>query len=460
MKWGDRFRFVRQNMKKNKSRVFMTVLATAMGCSFLIVLASVGFGLQKSVVNEITGDSLLTEISVYGKEERKNLYSQLKDADIAELEQIPNVKSVTRRITVGQQLNLRVGDQVTSQQGVIMHIPSEVKAGFKLEAGRMPQSDREVIVGYQFAESLRKAGEAIEEDSTAAEPEKQEQSIEEMDKVAASVLNKTMDMEVKRMVGKAEEKTVMPVTIVGVASKPTREWMNDRKIYLSDAMLREIESYTNTRRGDIIPPELMEKGGAASAAPIDGEREYAEVHIYADNVKDVKGIADVLEERSYANHSIVNELEQVNVMFTIMKIGLLLVGTIAVLIASIGIYNTMTMAVTERAQDIGIMKAIGAHPSTVKSVFLIESTYIGVLGALIGTVVSYVISFAVNLSLPAVISGFMGENPPEGLIFSDIPPSLTLICVAISLVVAMLSGLRPAKRATQVDVLKALRRDV
>jgi len=63
----DKFRFVRKNMKKNKTRVFMTVLATAMGCAFLIVLASVGFGLQKSIVDRMLQDSLVTKITVYPK---------------------------------------------------------------------------------------------------------------------------------------------------------------------------------------------------------------------------------------------------------------------------------------------------------------------------------------------------------------------------------------------------------
>lgn len=58
MRLSDQFRFVRQNMKKNKSRLFMTVLATAMGCAFLIVLASVGFGLQKSIVDELAGAAI------------------------------------------------------------------------------------------------------------------------------------------------------------------------------------------------------------------------------------------------------------------------------------------------------------------------------------------------------------------------------------------------------------------
>ena len=75
------------------------------------------------------------------------------------------------------------------------------------------------------------------------------------------------------------------------------------------------------------------------------------------------------------------------------KIGLIFVGVIAVLISAIGIFNTMTMAVTERTQEIGIMKAIGASPNVIRKMFLLESAYIGILGSVLGIIISYGVSF-------------------------------------------------------------------
>ncbi|RKJ12055.1 ABC transporter permease, partial [Butyricicoccus sp. 1XD8-22] len=155
-----------------------------------------------------------------------------------------------------------------------------------------------------------------------------------------------------------------------------------------------------------------------------------------------------------------NEMKQVNMVFTIMKIGLILVGTIALIIASIGIYNTMTMTVTERAPDIGIMKAIGANPSIIKKIFLLESIYIGLIGAFVGTVVAYGVSFAVNFSLPLVVESMFNESPPKNLLFSYIPWTLSLISIAICLIITIFSGWRPAQRATRVDVLQAMRREI
>ncbi|MFK4998481.1 ABC transporter permease [Bacillus sp. N9] len=159
--------------------------------------------------------------------------------------------------------------------------------------------------------------------------------------------------------------------------------------------------------------------------------------MYANNVQAVTRIVDQLKAEQYFTYSIVSEMKQINMIFTIMKIGLLFIGTIALLIASIGIYNTMTMAVTERAPDIGIMKAIGANPKTIRNVFLLESSYIGFLGAVFGTIVAYGISYLVNFALPFVIQSIFDEPMPEGIVLSYIPLSLTAISVSICLIVTI-----------------------
>jgi acetoin utilization transport system permease protein len=120
----------------------------------------------------------------------------------------------------------------------------------------------------------------------------------------------------------------------------------------------------------------------------------------------------------------------------------------------------MTMAVTERSQDIGIMKAIGATPKTIKRIFLLESGYIGLWGVGLGTLLAYLVSYGVNFALPIVVEQFIGERVPEGFMLSYIPWSLTAIAVTICMGVTLISGWRPAAKATTVDVLKALRRDV
>jgi acetoin utilization transport system permease protein len=87
---------MRKNMKKNRLRVFMTILATTMACAFLIVLASVGFGIQKSITEEIKSRQVITEVSVQGKETDGNL-EQINKGNLEELEETDNITAVVRR---------------------------------------------------------------------------------------------------------------------------------------------------------------------------------------------------------------------------------------------------------------------------------------------------------------------------------------------------------------------------
>ncbi|MUK89464.1 FtsX-like permease family protein [Ornithinibacillus sp. L9] len=446
MKIKDQFRFIRQNIKKNRVRTSMTILATAMGCAFLIVLASVGYGLQETVVKDTLEEQVVTKIDVYGHESEGN-YRPLSMEDVEYLESVEGVKAVTRRNQLRQIPTYSIDEYDAEAMAYSTHFPSEVESGLELSGGRLPENINEVVVGYHFVKHLVKDmdnADIYDEESGEIKSEYLYQD---------DLIGKTMDMKVRKDVEGEEIYETMSLTIVGVLEKPTREWMQDSNVYISQEIYAKVEEFTGTPGGELgIDPENINE--------VDTSNTFDDVKVYATNLEAVQGVSDELEEKNYAIYSVVSEMKQINMLFTIAKAGLILVGTIAIIIASIGIYNTMTMAVTERAPDIGIMKAIGANPKTIKQIFLLESSYIGIIGAIVGTIVAYLISLLVNLGLPIIIEMAFQDELPEGLQFSAIPLTLVLIAVGICLFVTILSGMRPAKRATQIDVLKAMRREI
>jgi acetoin utilization transport system permease protein len=449
MKLKDQFRFVRQNMKKNRTRLFMTILATAMSVTFLIVLASVGFGLHKSIVKDTMERRIVTEIEVHGKQENAGGYRQLTEKDVTSFEKIKNVKAVTRKKMLAQTPRYEIGKHQIAAETVVAHMASETKAGLELSEGRLPENDNEVIVGYHFVQDL------VPKDADPETVYDENGQVKEDSRFKENLIGNKVKMHVLKLEDGKEVEKSYEVTVVGIRKKPSKEWVYDNSVFVSEKVLKQIENFTGTARGMMAEPDNKEKSG--STIPNDS---YESVKVYAKDLESVKEISDTLEADNYGVYSVVNELKDVNVMFTIVKAGLIFIGTIAILIASIGIYNTMTMAVTERAPDIGIMKAIGANPGTIKKIFLLESSYIGLIGAAIGTIVAYGISFLVNFALPLIIEQAFDEKPPEGLMFSYIPLSLPIISFVICYLVTILSGLRPAQRATKVDVLQALRREV
>ncbi|MCM3664915.1 ABC transporter permease [Mesobacillus subterraneus] len=447
MRLKDQFQFVRQNMKKNRTRLFMTILATAMSVAFLIVLASVGFGLHKSIVKETLERRIVTEIEVPGKEDENGGYKQLTDEDIAYFEKIIDVKAVTRRKSLQEYLFV-TGNHEVFAQAVVAHMPSETKAGLELSKGRLPKAENEVVVGYHFVEELhpKDAKDDLYDERG---------QIKDEYRYKEDLIGQKISMNVIKLEEGKEVKEPIEVTVVGIRKQPTKEWNYDNIVFVSEGVLKQVEDFTGTPRGI-----LKDSNNPDVEVPNIAADQYDQVKVYAKDMESVKNITNELEANNYPSYSVINELKDVNMMFTIVKTGLIFIGTIAILIASIGIYNTMTMAVTERAPDIGIMKAIGANPRTIKKIFLLESSYIGLIGATIGTLVAYGISFIVNFGLPLIIKQAFGEEPPEELTFSYIPITLPIISFLICYIVTILSGLRPAQRATKVDVLQAMRREV
>jgi acetoin utilization transport system permease protein len=443
MKFKDKFQFVRENMKKNRSRVYMTILATAMGCAFLMILASVGFGLQETVVKDVTENGVVTEVEVNGKPSEDNAMESagLTEEDVAYFQSLENVKTVVRRKALQNwEAAYTTGDfSIQYSQTRVVDYPSEVEAGLQLSEGRMPERPNEVVVGYHFPKAFTKV---------------ENETVVEFDE---SLIGKEITLTVPQYFGDERKTKDFKYTVVGIGSEPLRQYSMDEYVNISEEAMSEIEAFTGTAYGTLIEPGMSEEGiKALQEAP----STYSYLGVYANNMDNVQAILDQAKEQGYYAYSPLEQLKEVNILFAVLKIGLIFVGTVAVIIASIGIFNTMSMAVTERTQDIGIMKAIGGSPKMIKSLFLMESAYIGIIGAAIGTVVSFLISYGVNMALPAVVKLVFNEEVGQEIMLSYIPWSLALTCIGISLAVAILSGLKPAAKATRIDVLKALRRDI
>lgn len=423
MQFNDQIDFVRQHIKKNKLRVFMTILAATMGTAFLIVLASVGFGIHDTMRKEILDNRLVNQIEVYS--------SEMDQAKVEELKKRDKVKAVVFRQSVGINQETELDGYTGNNTMTVTDFQEEKKVGFALKEGRLPENKHEVVVGSHFAENLleQKADEAAPEPSTYKEPLIGKQFIYKM--------------------GLYEKNELFPeetaLTIVGIAKEPAKDWVMDTNVYADTAIMPELNQIF-THHVEDENSELF----------------YGNVNVYADNLENVTTVSKALKDEGYSVYSIADQLEQLDVFFLAFKAGLVFVGTIAILIASIGIFNTMTMAVTERTREIGVMKAIGASPKLIQRLFLMESAWIGIVGTIIAVAISYGVSLIANMVLPIIVSAALGEEEFASLdiTFSIIPWQLVVIASAISISVAMISGWRPARKATKIDVIQALRQEL
>ncbi len=157
---------------------------------------------------------------------------------------------------------------------------------------------------------------------------------------------------------------------------------------------------------------------------------------------------DVYNNEVFEVQTVEQLVEQINSIFSIISIVFLGIASISLVVAGIGIMNTMLMTVIERTKEIGIMKAIGATNKRILIIFLTESAIVGIFGGAIGVAIGYLLSG----SFTAIGSSFIGVA-----LKISIDPLLVAGAIGFSALVGMISGTYPAYRASQLDPVDALR---
>ena len=139
------------------------------------------------------------------------------------------------------------------------------------------------------------------------------------------------------------------------------------------------------------------------------------------------------------------------------------IGAVSLLVAAIGITNTMVMSVTERTREIGIMKALGCYVRDIRMMFLGEAGAIGFLGGVIGCMFSGIISLGINL---LILGGFSWEHVKQAIVGGDgvtrlsvIPPWLFIFAILFSMAIGLISGFGPSNKAVSIPALDAIKNE-
>jgi putative ABC transport system permease protein len=164
-------------------------------------------------------------------------------------------------------------------------------------------------------------------------------------------------------------------------------------------------------------------------------------------------VREKLEGEGLLVSALSDTVEQANQVFNVVKIILMLFGIIALVVSAIGMFNTMTIALLERTEEIGIMKSIGASDGAISLMFLMESTIMGFLGGLFGIAIGWLEGEVFNGVINFIATRFGGEK--IDLFYSPFWFVSTVIIFAAF--VGFLTGVIPARRASRIDPLDALR---
>jgi putative ABC transport system permease protein len=396
MRLIDIFRMALGNLRRNRMRTALTVTGVVVGIGAIVFLVSLGFGLQELMVSKVANLDALTVITVRpGSKENTDINAGVveKFKSFGEVVDVSPILSYPAQISVGK----------SSAETVVYGVEPKF---FSLE---------DVKVDYGSKDLNDNKNEAIVSVASL-----KPLNLTNPDQVIGKVLQfKIIQLDTEGNIEKDEAGNTLKLKIVGMTSE-------------------EKVKFT------YVPLSIIKN--------LDGER-YSSVKVRVADRKQVANVRKTIESMGYPTNSVKDTVDQIDQAFVIVKAVLGGFGMIALFVAAIGIFNTMTISLLERTHEIGIMKAIGGRNRDVALVFTAEAAMIGLLGGLFGVFSGWLIGFGIEGLVNFIATSVGGESNK----YFSIPLNFMLIVIGFSFLVSTIAGIWPAKRAARLNPLEALR---
>ncbi len=426
------------NLGRRKTRVALTAIGVIIGTAAVVVLVSLAIGLQKNATQQLYGIGDLSQIQVYPNYEEVKVASYggggggymapsvqnlITDDTIEQISSIPGVSSVIPRDYI-QGGSMLKSNRLESYAGIIGVGAQDLSfLGVDLAGGDNTLSKGTAVIGSmvssQFYDPQWRPGQ-----ETPSPPD---------------LLGQTLKLILIKYDQEGNEiRKSLPLRITGVLQESKGE--SDYSIYMP---LSDVTNYNEWFTGRRINRDR------------DG---YNQLVVNVENVDQVLDISDQITQLGFQAYTPQSYVQGINSFFLILQVIFGGVGAIALLVAAIGIANTMAMAILERTREIGLMKAVGATNRDVLSIFLGEAAGIGFIGGLGGVLLGWSAGQVINvfaLSYLAGQSAQQGGPPPSTAVFT--PLWLPLFALVFATLIGLLSGLYPALRAATMVPVTALK---
>ena len=396
MKITDFSYIIFQGFQTRRSRLSFTILSVAIAISAVLILVSFGYGLQNTLLSKITTSESLLTLDVAPA----NATAVALNTDaITAMQKLPGVD--------------QVGTQASfSGQSVYQSTTSEIQLYFS-PSSIFPLQGISTTDGHFYSDT--KPGEIV------------------VNKVLLQLLGLTPQNALNAQIhvnfndntttqGQTVQRTLSnTLTIVGIITGGT----GAGEVYLSPSNL---------------PSDMVIHA-------------YQLVKVKVANQSQLSTVRNQIIGMGFTVSSISDVVDQANKIFTAIQLTLAIFGIVALVVAAIGLVNTMTISLLERTSEIGIMRAIGAAPKDIRRLFLGESILIGFLGGLSGIIIGIIISQLIN-GLFNILARSLGGTPVQLFAY---PLWFLAFILTLSTVVGYFGGMWPAQRAAGMNPLEALR---
>ncbi|MGN1267859.1 MAG: ABC transporter permease [Dorea sp.] len=468
MNWMDLLRMSSSNLKRRKLRTFLTVLGVVIGTASITVMISLGLGMQQSLYREVEQSGGLTTMQVSGSQVGDSFYGyseeesgeENKYIDDKVVKKFGNLEHVEMASPKYEMSVILLKGKYEGYGQLVGMTPEALEAkNIPLGEGRLPKSGGsklELVYGngvptmfYEkgTGQGYWESGEVPDIDFTKdslflildqeAYYNSQEQSMgSEMGTDEAGTVQNTTVQAQKHI-----------VTGCGMIKGSPEEYNADYYyIYCDLETLKQM--LKKDFAGRAIPGQPVTKSGKPYK-----QFYYSSAQVKVDDIESVNQVADEIRQMGYNVETNAEYLESMRREFAIVQAVLGGIGAVSLFVAAIGIANTMMMAIYERTKEIGIIKVLGCSLKNIRQMFLIEAAAIGLIGGVLGNVLSFLMSAVIN-----ILTGHGEAMGIDGNI-SYIPLWLVLVSLGFAMLVGVAAGYFPALRAMRLSPLAAIRNE-
>ncbi|NSW91502.1 MAG: ABC transporter permease [Firmicutes bacterium] len=454
-----------RNLWRRKVRTILTVLGVIVGTASIVVMLSLGIGMNESFKKQVSmmGSLNLITVNTYYVPEVENETQKvavkggnvqrntLDDKALEKMAQIEGVEAVTPLLH--SYLKFVSGKYVAYIQVVGINVNAMQAFDFKLSEGRLltPEDTNSLVFGNSIPNNFYNPSSRTRYwyyDTMGQETPNVD--------VFNDKIVMTFDMSYGEKYARERQEQVrdkrnrpIEVKVVGLLEQGQNE--KDYSAYINIDYLKKLIQANN--RNTRTP-------GRISYGPLSGSstQSYEQAWVKVKKLEDVERVQKTIKEMGYGAYSLTDILRQMLNATKTIRTVLGAIGAVALFIAALGITNTMIMSIYERTREIGIMKVLGCILGDIRRLFLLESAMIGFLGGILGIGFSYGASFLLNRAGISFLD--IGWSMPGAQNqISIIPLWLALAAVGFASLVGIISGAYPASRAMRISALDAIRNE-
>ncbi len=463
----DLLRMSSSSLWKRKFRTVLTILGVVIGTASIVVMISLGLGLNKATMEDIerygglttvqvsegrgssggsSGNVAIISSSSSSSSSSKEQVMRLDDEAVEMLAGLAHVESVSPVLQVsviakyGQYVNDWMDVQGLTQEGL-------ENLNIEIGDGHLPTDDKELefFYGNRIATQFYN-------------PKTYEYPYYEKGEMAVDLMNDTLfiifdrDAYWNSQYDDGSGSTAAPpkkyiIKTAGVEYMGEDEnsgWSpNSYSIYCNiDALKATLKRIF---RNKAIPGQPTTSSGKPYK-----DIYYSRVDVNVDEIDNVLDVQEYIQSLGYEVYSNIEWVESTQKQYANIQAMLGGIGAVSLLVAAIGITNTMMMSIYERTKEIGVMKVLGCDMRNIQAMFLAEAAYIGFIGGVTGLALSYGISTIINKAVAA--SGNMSS-------LSYIPPWLAGASLVFAVIIGMVAGFFPSRRAMKLSPLAAIRNE-